>query len=73
MNLERLDKRREELSLKFALQCTKCDKNKDMFPVNQSSNHNIRREEKYHVPMALTERYRNSSIPYMTNLLNKMQ
>ena len=73
VNLERLDKRREELSLKFALQCTKSDKNKDMFPENRSSSHNIRREERYHVPMALTERYKNSAIPYMTNLLNKMQ
>ena len=72
VKLERLDKRREQLCLKFAIQCTKGNKNKDMFPLKTTADFNIRREEKYLVPMALTERYKKSAIPYMANLLNKM-
>ena len=72
VKLERLDKRREQLCLKFAVQCTKSEKNKDMFPLQPATNHCIRRSEKYIVPMALTDRYKNSSIPYMANLLNKI-
>ena len=72
LDLLSLDERREQLCLSFALKCTKHNKHKNMFPLNQKS-HNMqtRFTEKYKVQHAHTERLKSSSIIYMQHLLNE--
>ena len=72
LNLETLEKRRENLCLKFAKECLKNEKLKNMFVINKSK-HDMkkRKKEKFKVKNIRTERYRKSALPYMTNLLNK--
>ena len=64
----------EELSMNFALKCVESNKEKlkNMFPLRtKQHNMNARKKEHYLVNHANTERYKNSSIPYMQRLLNK--
>ena len=70
--LKSLHMRREHRSLQFAIKCTKHITNKDMFPLNQSTDtHDVRNREKFHVNKAYTETYRNSTIPYLQRKLNE--
>ena len=72
LNLENLYDRREELCLNFAKQCLKNPKTQNMFPLNVKSHHMpTRKNEKFKVQYANTERFRKSSIIYMQNLLNQ--
>ena len=72
LHLEKLDERRKQLCLNFAKQCTKSEKNMHMFPLNPKPHYeHAHQVEKYKVPMAFTERYKESAIPYMTRLLNE--
>ena len=72
VNLHTLEERRETLSLKFAKDCIKYNKLKDLFPEN-SKDHcmQTRHQEKYKVLHANTDRLKTSSIIQMQNLLNK--
>ena len=72
LNLETLEKIRENLCLKFAKECLKNEKLKNMFVINKSK-HDMkkRKKEKFKVKNIRTERYRKSALPYMTYLLNK--
>ena len=71
VDLEKLEVRRENLSLKFAQKCLKNAKTEDMFPVrNKIHTMGVRNQEKYEVKHANTERLKNSAIPYMQRLLN---
>ena len=76
-DLKILSKRREDLCLTFALQCTKNPKTQSMFPKNENENSRLNRhkapKEKFHVQMALKERLKTSAIPYMQRLLNQHQ
>ena len=67
--LQTLASRRDELCLNFAKKCVKFPHTKDMFPQNEKIRV-TRKTEKYSVPFARTDRYKNSSIPYMSRLLN---
>ena len=67
--LPNLEERRENLMLNFARKCVQNPSTSHMFPLNPPKN--IRQHEKYKVPHAYTERYKNSAIPAMTRLLNK--
>ena len=71
LKLDTLEIRRQKLNMKFAKGCLKIDKLCPMFPVNEV-NHNMEKRcnEKYKVNHAKTERYRQSSIPYLQRLLN---
>ena len=66
-----LEVRREKLCLKFAKACLKVDKLKDMFPL-EYKDHNMdkRNYQKFKINHAKTERYNQSSIPYLQRLLN---
>ena len=66
--LPSLSDRRTKLCLKFALKCTKNERCAKMFPLNKQTN--TRHTEKFSVPFARTERFKNSAIPYMARLLN---
>ena len=69
--LQTLKARRTQLRLRFAVKCTKTDRAKDMFPVNNQNGVNLRYPEKYEVTMASTGRLANSAIPTMQRQLNK--
>ena len=69
--MESLEDRRRKLCLKFAKNCLKNEKMKQIFPLgNKKHSMNTRLKEKFKVNKANTERYRKSAIPYMQNLLN---
>ena len=70
LNLDKLEKRREKLCLAFAKKCLKADKVKTFFPVNESKR-TTRNYERFKVNQFNTKRYKQSSIPYLQNLLNK--
>jgi len=72
LNLEDLDKRRENLCLKFAKSCLKTEKVKGLFP-RQESNHRMlkRKNRPFKEKLIKTKRYKRSAVPYMTELLNK--
>ena len=67
--LQTLASRRDELCLNFAKKCVKFPHTKDMFPKNEKTRV-TRKTENFVVPFARTDRYKNSSIPYMSRLLN---
>ena len=67
-----LKDRRVHLCLKFAKKCLVNEKTENIFPLTKKQ-HNMetRKEEKFKVNFAKTERYRKSSIPYMQRLMNE--
>ena len=69
VSLQTLSNWRQQLSLKFANNCLKNPKTKDMFPAN-SQPYDTRNTEKYYVTPANTVRLARSAIPYMQRLLN---
>ena len=72
LNMERLTKRREKICLRFAKNCLKNEKVRNMFPKNVTEHKMKTRKSKgFKVQLAKTKRYKNSAIPYMVNLLNK--
>ena len=70
LNLERLDKRRTELSLQFALKCTRSPKHSWMFPPNPYQRENARHPKPFLERQCHTARHYWSPIPYLTRLLN---
>ena len=72
LKMEKLHERRERLSLSFAKKCLKHERFSDMFPKNvNGSNIKIRNRESYYVKQAKTERFKNSSIPFLQRKLNE--
>ena len=72
LDMESLKERRKQLCLNFALKCRKNPKTKDMFPENSKLHQMVtRNNERFKVNHANTERYKNSAIIYMQNLLNE--
>jgi len=69
LKLESLEQRRESLALRFALQCTKNEKLKNWFPLNEKRR--SRKGDKYKVFKAYTKRYKQSTLPYLRRILNK--
>ena len=73
LNMERLDNRREKLCLSYAIKCTKSHRHQSMFIPSPSHMYNTRNFKTYMEPLCNTSRYYNSSIPYLTRLLNKTE
>ena len=74
MKMDSLEMRRQNLCLKFAKQCIKNEKLKNMFPRSQNKHRMDKRSgEKFVVNKAFTERYRRSAIPNMQRLLNNLE
>ena len=70
--METLKDRRKQLCLNFALKCLRNPNTSDMFPENLKIHKMItRKQEKFQVDLANTERFRNS--PIMQNLLNEKE
>ena len=71
LNLETLQERRNKLSLEFAKSGIKNNTLRDLLPEqDNSSKINTRKQEKFKVTFANTERLKNSSIIFMQNQLN---
>ena len=71
LNLDTLEKRRQDLCLKFAKNGTKSDKLCDLFPIkDKKHNMQTREEDKFKVTFANTNRLKHSSIVAMQNMLN---
>ena len=72
LGLETLDKRRDKMCLKFAKQCLKLNKMKDLFSKNESDHSMTKRNTNaFKVVRASTERFQKSAIPSMVKLLNQ--
>ena len=72
LNLTTLDLRRDQICLKFALNCRKDQRTKHLFPLNDKKHkYEMRKISAYMVHNANTERLKRSPIIYMQNLLNK--
>ena len=72
LNLQTLESRRDQLCLKWALNCRKNEKTKHIFPLNKKKhNYELRKISKYMVQNANTDRLKKSPVIYMQNLLNK--
>ena len=71
LKLDTLERRREKLCLRFAQNCLKTEKVKNLFPLNNSKHKmNLRNKRKYKTNKQNTKRYKNSALPYMRKLLN---
>ena len=72
LDIDSLQERRRKQCLKFAKDCLRNEKMKQIFKLNvQSNDLKTRHKETYKVNKAYTERYRQSAIPYMQRLLNE--
>ena len=72
LDLDSLQERRRKQCLKFAKDCIRNEKMKQMFPLNvQNSGLQTRHKQTFKVNKAYTERYKQSAIPYMQRLLNE--
>ena len=71
LDLETLNERREHLCLQFAKKCLKNPKMKHLFPLNNRTHEMIPRQlEHFQIDKVNTNRLKDSTIPYMQNLLN---
>ena len=71
LNIQTLSERRKTLAKRFAVKCTKSEKFKNIFPVNNKQHMDLRKSEKYSVNFSRTLRLCKSSIPAMQRLLNQ--
>ena len=72
IKIDSLKERRQKICLKFAKQCLRNEKMKDMFPKSKSDHRMQKRNaEKFTVKKAVTERFRKSAIPSMQRLLHE--
>ncbi len=71
LKMEKLHDRRERLSLNFSKKCLKHEKFSDLFLRNLNNSTKIRNREEYYVNHSKTERFKNSSIPFLQRKLNE--
>ena len=74
LGLETLERRRDQMCLKFAKQCLKIDKMNKFFGRNFTEHSMLKRDSNaFKVVRAQTERYRKSAIPFMIRMLNSCE
>ena len=72
--MDSLEMRRQRICLKFAKQCIRHEKLKELFQKKERRHDMEKRDcEKYVVKKAMTERYRKSAIVSMQRLLNQSE
>ena len=71
--LSKLSERREKVCLKFAKNCTKNDMTKDLFPLNPAGVIGRRKQDKFKVLHANTDRLKDWAVPFLQSLLNENQ
>ena len=69
VNLETLEKRREDLCLEFAIKCVQNENHTQLF--KRTDNALLHYPPKFEPPFCHNQRYKKSPIPYLTDLLNK--
>ena len=74
LEIETLTERREKLIKAHGKKCLQLKQTMDLFPLNDKE-HYMRtiNTEKYKVLNANTERFRNSTVPYIQRVLNTIQ
>ena len=73
LGLETLEKRRRKLCTKFTLKASKHDKFSSWFVQNDNSDSRTRsRKQPYKIVETRTAKFKNSPLPYMTELLNSL-
>ena len=70
LGLNSLEQRREILTSKFALQTMKNEKHKDIFQEKENHEINLRNKQRIKELNCNTKRYYNSTVPYMSRMLN---
>ena len=73
LNLTTLKERRERLTCRFAIDTAKNVKHKGFFELKTPIKYNTRSTVNFKENFCLTERYKQSAIPYMSRILNKVQ
>ena len=74
LNILSLYDRREELALKFAINCKDNEKTEDLFPLNKKKHKmKTRRQGKYKITHSKKERMKKSVVPYLQKLLNNYE
>ena len=69
--LQTLVERRQKRCLDFARKCVGHERNQRLFPLNpESSEHDLRKQEVFHVNFARTSDYMKSAIPFCQRMLN---
>ena len=68
LDMERLEVRRQNLCKTFATKASKHDKYSDWF-WSSGANHDTRNKQNYISPWSRTSRYKNSPLPFLTELL----
>ena len=71
LNVDSLNDWRKKFSLRFAKNCIRNGKVRNMFPINLNKTKITRKPNKYKVNFAKTERYKKSSIPSLQRMLNQ--
>lgn len=71
LNIDSLKTRRENLSLNYALKLLDCPQGKNFFCFTEKKNIFLRKQPLLQTPLAHTNRYKNSPLPYLTRLLNQ--
>ena len=74
LGLETLEKRRDQMCLKFSKQCLKLEKMRGLFPRRKSEHLMEKRSsDVFSSVISNTERFRKSAIPFMIRKLNSCQ
>ena len=68
--LERLDERRKKNTIKFAQRTSQNPRYEHWFPTNNTTQYDLRRQERFHIRFARHERLRNAPIYAMRRMLN---
>ena len=72
LKLDTLFIRREKLLYSFGKKCLTLEQSKGLFPKNNKSHiMNTRIPEEYQVTKTNTERFKNSTVPYIQRMMNK--
>ena len=74
LNLDKLNIRREKLSIKFGSNCSENPKTIKLFiPRKKTHKQKIRKQNKYEVLKTNTQRMEKSCVPYLQKLLNRQK
>ena len=71
LKIETLKTRRQTLSLNFALRLLDCPQHQSFFLYSERKDIFLRKQPLFQTPLAHTDRYKKSPLPYLTKLLNE--
>ena len=70
LNITSLANRREDLVLKFGQHVLNSERHRHLLPEERPNKYNLRHSSAFQEPLCKTNRYQNSTIPYITHKLN---